>query len=696
MADGAELLAEGRRRYEAGDFADAEPLARRALELRPRSGPAGPRAEALQLVAEIAFSQGRYPEAQDVATEARDLRTAGSPEEIAETDNLLGIIALARGDAAGARPLLERGLAAREAALGRDAADTIESLNNLAAALAREGRIDEAIALNRDSLDRCGRAFDEPHRALAVTLNALAVKLDRSEATRAEAGELYARALVVAEAALGPEHPMVATLLANRATQLLNAGDPEAARPFVARSVDLHERRHGPSHPNTATALLNAVELARVDGDPATARVLVERALAIRLAVFGPTDLRTRQLIVRLLTILGSLGTADPTIVSDGIFVLEVHRAVAPPSEGAPPQHPDPELVERLRAYLDRRRTASATLDDAASRLLDRARLATLAADAAFIAGDHDAARVALADAIRGTEEVRGEEDLALVELLHRRAAIARASDRADEAIRDDERALAILGAAYGGRHPFVLRARTRLAHELEREYGPAAARAVLLELRDLIEGVDGAGMGPRIRDLLDRHLERIPRDAVADPVGRSARRRAALAAPDSLVRLVLPGLDRIDWSALRHAHGPAGDVPTNLRLLAAEDHLVVADAADRLVDAVLPRGTLTPAAPALIDPLLALAGDPRVPNRNPAIEVLTAILLAASVRATAAELPGTEAALVRAIVPRIPVAAAMFDRLARDPDPDVRRSAEAARTMLVRAGGPSDRGRVN
>jgi tetratricopeptide (TPR) repeat protein len=695
VADGTELLIEGRRRYEAGDVADSEPVARRALELRPPGGPAGPRAEALQLVAEIAFSQGQYPEAQDMALEARDLRIAGSPEEVAETDNLLGVIALARGDVAVGRTILERALAVREAALGHDAADAIESLNNLAAALAREGRVEEAIALNRDSLARCERAFDEPHRALAVTLNALAVKLDLAEATRAEAGELYARALVVAEAALGPEHPMVGTFLANRATQLLNAGDPEAACPYVARSVDLHERRHGPAHPNTATALLNAVELARIDGDPASARAIVERALAIRLAVFGPTDLRTRQLIVRLLMILETLGTADPTVVSDGIFVLEFHRAVAPLAQGGPARQPDPELVERLRAYLDRRRAAGAVLDEAASRRLDRARLATLAADAAFIAGDHDAARVALADAIRGTEEVRGGEDLALVELLHRRASIARASDRADEAIRDDERALAILGATYGGRHPFVLRARTRLAHELEREFGPAAARAVLLELRGLIEGVDGAGMGPHIRDLLDRHLERIPPDAVADPVGRSARRRAALAAPDSLTRLVLPGLDRVLWSTLTHAHGSATDVPANLRLLAAEDPLVVADAADRLVDSVLHRGTLTPATPALIDPLLALAGDNRVLHRGPAIQVLSAILVGAGMRATEAG-PAADSTVVRAIALRIPEAVAVLDRIARDPDPAARSAARAATTMLVRARALPDRGRAN
>jgi len=46
------------------------------------------------------------------------------------------------------------------------------------------------------------------------------------------------------------------------------------------------------------------------------------------------------------------------------------------------------------------------------------------------------------------------------------------------------------------------------------------------------------------------------------------------------------------------------------------------------------------------IDPLLALAGDARVPNRGPAIEVLTAILVGAGMRASAAESPGADPAV--------------------------------------------------
>ena len=704
---GSELLAEGRRRYEAGDLADAEPLARRALELRPADGPAEPRAEALQLVAEIAYSLGRYSEAQDLAADARRLRDGGTAEAVAETDNLLGVIALARGDVAAGLGLIRTGFEAREVVLGPDASDTIESLNNLAAATARDGRIAEAIELSREALARGERGFDGPHRQLAVALNGLAVKLDRTEETRAEAGMLYARALAAAEAALGPEHPLVATLLSNVATQRLNAGDIEAARPYVARSIDLHERRHGRDHPNTATALLNAVELARKDDDPTTARDLLERVLAIRLATFGPTEIRTRQVIVRLLNVLGGIMATDQTVVADGILILEVDRAVAPNEDGTPQPAPDPALVDRLRAYLDRRRAVGAALDDETRRrALDRARLSGLAADAAFMAGDRDAARFALEEAIARISDVRGPDDLGLVEPLRRRAAVARADARRDDAIRDEERALAILGAAYGGTHPYVLRARMALVRDLQQEYGAAAARPVLAALRAAIDAelsarpANAEATHVQIRELLDRHLALIPTDAVADPIGRSERRRRAMATVGALADRVLGSVPAIDWAGIRGAHGPAIDVPTDLRLLLAEDAVVVADAGDRLSDAILQQGALFPATVAAIEPLRAIATDPRVAHRTVAIQLLAGIVANGAVRSLAggravATAPG-EAELVRAIERQVAAVSGLFDRLARDPDPGTREAAAAARTLIGRAGAVPPPGRAN
>ena len=185
------LVAEGRRRYETGDFADAEPLARRALELLPAGSDARGRAVAVQLAGECAFSMGRYPEARDLADEAIALRTGAPEADRAESLNLRGIVDLSLGDAAGGNERVAEALRLREAALGPDDPDTIESLNNAGVALARLGRMDEAVAAHEEALRRCERAFIAPHRQLAVSCNALAVKLDRDPATRGRAAALY-------------------------------------------------------------------------------------------------------------------------------------------------------------------------------------------------------------------------------------------------------------------------------------------------------------------------------------------------------------------------------------------------------------------------------------------------------------------------------------------------------------------------
>ena len=697
MSEGAELLAEGRRRYEAGDTADAEPLARRVLELRPPGTSAAERSEALQLVAEVAYGQGRYAEAQAAAEEARALRATATEVDIAETDHLLGIIAVARGDPATGLPLLESARDRRIAALGPDDGDTIESMNNVGAALDRLGRTAEAIAINRETVARSERAFAEPHRQLAVSLNALAVKLDRSAETRAEAGQLYERALSAAEAALGPEHPMVATLTSNLATQRLNAGDVEAARPLVGRSLDLHERRHGPEHPNTATALFTAADLARKDGQPALARERLERALAIRLRTFGPTDIRTRSVIVRLLTVLAELQRSDPEAVADGMLILGVHRAVAPPSDpptsggpsapAAPAAPPDPAVIDRLRGYLDRRARAVAPPDPVVRAAQDRAAAALVAADAAFSADDLDAARAALDVAIHSYQAIRGANDPVLVEPLRRRAAVSRADDRRADAIADDERALAILGEAYGAAHPYVIRARSRLAFDLEREYGAAAARPVLEELRDLLPAGSPGGVVAQLRTVIDRHLARIPADAVRDPIGRSTRRRRALEGGPPAPPSVVGAIGAIDWSRWTASPRAAREIRDDLRLLASDDELVVGEASLRLVDAINPQASLLPVAEAVLDPLIALATDPAI--RYPAAALVLAIaLVAEAVDQVGADGSGaTHTASVHAVALRRAELRAILDQLADHPHPAVRLAVARGRHQLDEAG---------
>ncbi len=108
-----------------------------------------------------------------------------------------------------ARPLMERGLAIYEKALGPEHSETAASLNNLGILLWDQGDL-------------------------------------------AGARPLYERALAIHQKALGPEHPLTATSLNNLASLLQAQGDLTGARPLLERALAIGEKALGPEHPDTA------------------------------------------------------------------------------------------------------------------------------------------------------------------------------------------------------------------------------------------------------------------------------------------------------------------------------------------------------------------------------------------------------------------------------------------------------------
>ena len=507
------LLAEGRRRYEAGDYADAEPLAKGALDLvPPGSGPLA-RAAAVQLVGECAYSLGRYREARELADEALGLRVGAPEADVAESRNLQGICDIALGDHEVGYQRLTDALRLREVALGPDAQDTLESLNNTGVALGRLGRVHEAIAAHEEALRRCEHAHIEPTRQLAVTCNALAVKLDRDPATRPRAEALYDRALAAAEAALGPDHPMVATLTSNIGTGRLNAGDVDGAKPLLERALAMHERRHGPRHPSTATVLVSLAALALRADRPADARPVAERAVAIRLDAFGFTDRRTVEALAILTPVLGALMAADPSVLADAVALLAVLKDTAAGEQLSAIDRVkfgegDPARAEAtLRAYLERAADRIPAEDPAIRRGRDRARLASLAADSALMRGDLDTASVASGQAIAGLEAAFGPVSQELVEPLHRAASIERARRNDQGAIACERQALDILASAYGDRHPYVLKALAVLANTEAAMGDRDGARRDLLRLRAALVHAEDGGLAAHLRDVVDRRL---------------------------------------------------------------------------------------------------------------------------------------------------------------------------------------------
>ncbi len=339
------------------------------------------------------------------------------------------------------------------------------------------------------------------------------MKLDRDEATRVRAAALYERALDAAEAALGPEHPM-ATLLANVATGRLNAGDIEAARPLLERAVELHQRRLGASHPSTAAALVRLSTVWARDGRAEEARLLADRALAIRLEAFGAEDRRTKDVVAQLLVILGSMLGHDERVRGDAVALFGAHRdlAAAPLAidhvRFGAASTTNGEGV--LRAYVARAAERLPADDPNERHALERARAAAVAADAALMAGQLDAAAIGAAEAIRLVQGARGPLSLELVQPLHRAASVERARRDGRQALALDRQAFDILAVAYGQRHPFVLHALARLAIEAGQVAGPVASRPDLLRLRAILADAETGGLAAHLRDVVDRRLAEI------------------------------------------------------------------------------------------------------------------------------------------------------------------------------------------
>ena len=148
-----------------------------------------------------------------------------------------------------------------------------------------------------------------------------------------QARALQERVLAIAEAAYGPEHPVVGSILNNLALMLRDLGDLAGARPLLERTLAIAEAAHGPDHPDLGKNLNNLALVLQDLGDLAGARPLLERALAIDEAAYGPDHPevgRDLNNLAMVLQDLGDLAGARP--------LLERALAIAEAAYG--PDHP--------------------------------------------------------------------------------------------------------------------------------------------------------------------------------------------------------------------------------------------------------------------------------------------------------------------------------------------------------------------
>jgi tetratricopeptide (TPR) repeat protein len=119
---------------------------------------------------------------------------------------------------------------------------------------------------------------------------------------------LEQRALAINRTALGPDHPITATVLDNLAAKLWALGRVTEALPLHRRALPVAEAALGPDHPDTAERLAALAATFAALGQHADALPLQQRALAITEAALDPDHPTTATRLGTLAATLDAFG----------------------------------------------------------------------------------------------------------------------------------------------------------------------------------------------------------------------------------------------------------------------------------------------------------------------------------------------------------------------------------------------------
>jgi tetratricopeptide (TPR) repeat protein len=183
-----------------------------------------------------------------------------------------------------------------------------------------------------------------------TTADAMSLLLDRTgtylqvHGRVREARPLVERALAIAEANYGPDHPIVAVHLHNLAHILQDLEEPAAGRLLMERALASDEVEYGPDHPAVATRLSVLALILQDLSESATALPLFERALSIDESTYGPVHPKVALRLTNLAMALEALGdlAAARSLLDRALTIDEATNG------------PDHGRTLRIRHHLDR------------------------------------------------------------------------------------------------------------------------------------------------------------------------------------------------------------------------------------------------------------------------------------------------------------------------------------------------------
>ncbi|MDB5034413.1 MAG: tetratricopeptide repeat domain containing protein [Chlorobi bacterium] len=302
------LYALGRFFSECGEYAAAEGLCRRALELREQLPAEGhpPVTNILDTLAATLYHIGGNGEALELSGRAlaERVRTLGEMHP-AVARNLvdLGAILYATGDHAEAELLLTRALSLTDEAGRHELPVVAMILNNLGAIHLATERPHSATAYFQRALGMNERLLGPEHPEVASNLINIACAL-QSERAFDTAIEYFNRALSINGSVLGEHHPHIAFILTNLGWIMRETGDLPTAESYLRRALDIRREGLGPDNAETFRSAFRLGRVLAMSGRPGEAAALYHEAidgLARLLGADHPDLLNMRRLAAGIL-----------------------------------------------------------------------------------------------------------------------------------------------------------------------------------------------------------------------------------------------------------------------------------------------------------------------------------------------------------------------------------------------------------
>jgi serine/threonine protein kinase len=196
---------------------------------------------------------------------------------------------------------------------GVDHPNTLDSLNNLAAAYQKAGQLDKALPIFEETLQIRRQLLGENHPDTIDSMDSLAAGY-QERGQFGKALPLHERALQLRRATLGENHPDTLKSMHNLAAGYKEAGQLTNALPLLQTTVELRRTQLGEDHPDTLNSMNTLAAAYRTAGQLERALPLLAKTLELRQAKLGDEHPHTLNSMNNLATAYRTAGQLDKAL----------------------------------------------------------------------------------------------------------------------------------------------------------------------------------------------------------------------------------------------------------------------------------------------------------------------------------------------------------------------------------------------